>query len=53
MLTYGFRNVMQEYAAVGDGGGSRFGPPESETNESQPPETNDYGTNTNGKLLLG
>ena len=36
MLTYGCRGVTQDNAAVSGGGGGGFGPPASETNESQP-----------------
>ena len=52
MLTYGFRNVMQEYAAIGGGGGSIFGPPASETNEAQPPNKNYEGVNARETSLL-
>ena len=53
MLTYGCGNVTQDDAAVGRGGCRRFGPPTSETNEAQTPNTNDDGANASGKLLLG
>ena len=55
MLTYGCRNVTQDNAAVsgGVGGGGGFGQPASETNESQPPNTNDDGSNVSRTLLLG
>ena len=54
MLTYRCRNVMQDDADadVVGGGGSRFGPPASETNETHPPNKNNDGTNKSGALLL-
>ena len=52
MSTYRFRNVTQENAAVGGDHGSGFGPPAPETNEAQPPNTNDYGANASRTPLL-
>ena len=43
---------MQDIAAVGCGGGSRFGPPVLETNKAHPQNTNDDGANVSGTPLL-
>ena len=48
MLTYGCGNVTQDNAAVGG-----FRPPASETNEFQPPNTNNEGANVIDTALLG
>ena len=52
MLTYECRNVTQDDAAVGDGGGRGFGPPELKKNEAQTPNTIDGDANASGTLLL-
>ena len=48
MLTYGCGNVTQDNAAVGG-----FRPPASETNEFQPPNTNNDVANVIDTALLG
>ena len=52
MLTYGCGNVIQYNASVGGGGGGRFGPPASETNEFQPPKNNYEGANARETAFL-
>ena len=52
MLTYGCRNVKKDNAAVDGGGGRGFGPPASETNEAQLPNTKDDGAKASGTPWL-
>ena len=53
MSTYGCGNVTQDDAAIGGGGGSGFGLPSMEKNESQPPNTNNNGAKASGTFFLG